>query len=374
MIFSKRADWNPTTNRLTTARQKRGGDILDLTQSNPTRAGIPYPSNELAEIMARAAQARYDPHPLGLSSAREALASELDCEAGDLVLTASTSEAYGFLFKLLCDAGDEVVTAIPSYPLFEHLAGLELVALRSFAMQYHARWEIEANTVREVITPHTRAIIVVNPNNPTGSFVTPAEQDAIARFDVPVIADEVFLDFPLLAKGTTFARSGVLNFTLGGLSKSAGLPHYKLAWIRVSGPRDRKREALAGLELIADHYLSVGTAVQVALPELLRLGPRVRQAISARTRANLDALRSAMGDARSASVLPVEGGWSAVIRLPRIESDEDFAVRLVADHGVFVHPGYFFDFPSDGYLVLSLLTPEKEFGEGVRRIVSIIPA
>ena len=374
MIFSKRANWNPTTNRLTTARQKRGGDILDLTQSNPTRAGIPYPSDELAEIMARAAQARYDPHPLGLSSAREALASELGCDAGDLVLTASTSEAYGFLFKLLCDAGDDVVTAVPSYPLFEHLAGLELVSLRSFTMQFHARWEIEGNTVREAITPHTRAIIVVNPNNPTGSFVTPAEQDALARFDVPVIADEVFLDFPLLAKGTPFARSDVLNFTLGGLSKSAGLPHYKLAWIRVSGPRDRKREALAGLELIADHYLSVGTPVQVALPDLLRIALRIREAISARIRANLDALRSAMGDARSASVLPVEGGWSAVIRLPRIESDEDFAVRLIADHGVFVHPGYFFDFPSDGYLVLSLLTPEKEFGEGVRRIVSIIPA
>lgn len=374
MIFSKRADWNPTTNLLTTARQKRGGDVLDLTQSNPTRAGIHYPSNELAEIMARAAQARYDPHPLGLRSAREALASELACDADDLVLTASTSEAYAFLFKLLCDAGDDVVTAIPSYPLFEHLAGLEVVSLRSFTMQFHARWEIEANAVRAAVTPRTRGIIVVNPNNPTGSFITPAEQEALARFDVPVISDEVFLEFPLQGKGTTFARSDVLNFTLGGLSKSAGLPHYKLAWIRVSGPRDRKREALAGLELIADNYLSVGTPVQVALPELLRIAPRVREAISARTRANLDALQSAIRDARSANVLPVEGGWSAVVRLPRIESDEDFAVRLITDHGVFVHPGYFFDFPNDGYLVLSLLPPEKEFEEGVRRIVSIIPA
>ena len=374
MIFSKRADWNPPTNRLTTARQKRGGDVLDLTQSNPTQAGIPYPSQELAEIMARAARAPYDPHPLGLRSAREALAAELKCDADDLVLTASTSEAYAFLFKLLCDSGDDVLAAIPSYPLFEHLAGLELVSLRSFAMQFHARWEIEARAVRDAITPRTRAIIVVNPNNPTGSFVTPAEQDVLTRFEIPVISDEVFLEFPLDAKGRTFARSEVLNFTLGGLSKSAGLPHYKLAWIRVSGPRERKREAVAGLELIADNYLSVGTAVQVALSELLSMAPRIRAAIAARTRANLGALRSAMRETRSANVLPVEGGWSAVVRLPRIESDEDFAVRLISDHGVLVHPGYFFDLPGDGYLVLSLLTPEKEFEEGVRRIVSIIPA
>jgi len=374
VIFSKRADWNPPTNRLTTARQKRGGDVLDLTQSNPTQAGIPYPSQELAEIMARAARAPYDPHPLGLRSAREALAAELKCDADDLVLTASTSEAYAFLFKLLCDSGDDVLAAIPSYPLFEHLAGLELVSLRSFAMQFHARWEIEARAVRDAITPRTRAIIVVNPNNPTGSFVTPAEQDVLTRFEIPVISDEVFLEFPLDAKGRTFARSEVLNFTLGGLSKSAGLPHYKLAWIRVSGPRQRKDEALAGLELIADNYLSVGTPVQVALPDLLSIAPRIRELISARTRANLGTLRRATGDARSATVLPVEGGWSAVIRLPRIESDEDFAVRLISDHGVLVHPGYFFDLPGDGYLVLSLLTPETEFEEGVHRIVSIIPA
>src|SRR5438270_74787 len=196
-------------------------------------------------------------------------------------------------------------------------------------MQFHRRWEIEATAVREAITPRTRAIIVVNPNNPTGSFVRPAEQDALAGFDVPVISDEVFLDFPLQAKGTTFARNDVLNFTLGGLSKSAGLPHYKLAWIRVGGAHDRKRAALAGLELIADNYLSVGTPVQVALPELLRIAPRVRKAISARTRTNLDALRSGMRERQSANILPVEGGWSAVVRLPRIESDEEFAVRLI---------------------------------------------
>ena len=374
MSFSKRADWNPTTNRLTTARQKRGGDILDLTQSNPTQAGILYPSDDLAEIMGRAARAPYDPHPLGLRSAREAIASELQCDADDLVLTASTSEAYAFLFKLLCDAGDEVVTAIPSYPLFEHLAGLELVSLRSFALQFHTRWEVDANAAREALTPRTRAIIVVNPNNPTGSFVTPAEQDVLARLGMPIISDEVFLQFPLQAKGTSFVRNDVLTFTLGGLSKSAGLPHYKLAWIRVSGPPDRKREALAALELIVDNYLSISTAVQVALPDLLRIAPRIRAAISTRTRTNLEALRSAMRDARSAKVLPVEGGWSAVIRLPRIESDEDFAVRLVTEQGVFVHPGYFFDFPGDGYVVLSLLTPEKDFEEGLRRIVSIIPA
>jgi aspartate/methionine/tyrosine aminotransferase len=292
-------------------------------------------------------------------------AAELQCDAADLLLTASTSEGYSFLFKLLTDPGDVVLTPVPSYPLLEHLASMEHVELQSFPLEFHRRWEIHDLP----LTPRTRAIVVVNPNNPTGSFVTPQEQDALAAHAVPIISDEVFLPYPLRASGTTFVRDDVLTFTLGGLSKSAGLPHFKLGWIRVSGPG--KDEALDALELIADNFLSVATPVQAALPELLRIAPRIRNAISARTRNNLGTLQ-AQGNP-SAQVLPVEGGWSAVIRVPRLMSDDDFALGLL-DRGVVVQPGYFFDFAAEGYVVVSLLTREEVFAEGIARLANMIPA
>lgn len=357
-MFSNRAHWSAPVNELTLERRRRG-ELLDLTETNPTRAGLPYPHDELAEALARGARAPYYPDPRGLRPAREALAEQLRCEPDDLLLTASTSEAYSFLFKLLTDPGDAIVTATPSYPLLEHLASLELVELRTFAMEFHRRWEIHDVPV----DARTRAIVVVNPNNPTGSFVSPHEQDALAALRVPVISDEVFLEYPLEGNGTTFVRDDVLTFTLGGLSKSAGLPHFKLGWIRVSGPG--KAEALEALELIADNFLSVATPVQVALPELLRIGPRIRQAISQRTRTNLGVLRAALPP--SMQVLPVEGGWSAVIRVPRVMSDEDLAISLL-DRGIVVQPGYLFDFEQDGYIVVSLLTQEKTFADGVARI------
>jgi len=357
-MFSKRAHWSAPVNELTRERRRRG-DLLDLTETNPTRAALPYPDDELAEALARGARASYDPDPRGLRSAREALASELSCDPDDLLLTASTSEAYSFLFKLLTDPGDAILTATPSYPLLEHLASLELVELRTFAMEFHRRWEIHDVPV----DARTRALLVVNPNNPTGSFVTSREQDALAAHGIPIISDEVFLDYPLEGSGSTFVRDDVLTFTLGGLSKSAGLPHFKLAWIRVSGPG--KREALDALELIADNFLSVATPVQVALQELLRIAPRIRAAITQRTRANLATLRANMPS--SVQVLPVEGGWSAVMRVPRVMSDDELALALL-DRGIVVQPGYFFDFASDGYIVVSLLTNEEVFKEATSRL------
>jgi alanine-synthesizing transaminase len=362
-VFSNRAQWSAPLNELTVARRKRGGALLDLTETNPTRA-FPYPHDELAEALARGTRASYDPDPRGLRSAREALARHLSCDADDLLLTASTSEAYSFLFKLLTDPGDEILTPTPSYPLLEHLAALELVSLRTFAMEFHRRWEIHDVPAG----PRTRAIVVVNPNNPTGSFVSPREQDALASLGLPIVSDEVFLDYPVDGHGTTFVRDDVLTFTLGGLSKSAGLPHFKLGWIRVSGPG--KHEALEALELIADNFLSVATPVQVALLDLLRVGARIRSAISERTRANLATLR---GIAKpSIQVLPVEGGWSAVIRVPRVMSDDELALALL-ERGVVVQPGYFFDFAQEGYLVVSLLTREDVFAEGVRVIAEMTP-
>jgi alanine-synthesizing transaminase len=364
-VFSHRARWNAPVNELTLARQAHPGPLLDLTETNPTRAGIVYPLEELSEVLGRAARAAYDPEPRGIRSAREALAAHLRCSAEDLILTASTSEAYSFLFKLLTDPGDAILTATPSYPLLEHLASLELVTLLPFPLEFHRRWELHD------VPANGRAIVVVNPNNPTGSFVSAAEQERLASRGLPIVSDEVFLDYPLEGSGVSFVREDALTFTLGGLSKSAGLPHFKLGWIRVSGPG--KAEALDALELIADNFLSVSTPVQVALPALLAIAPRIRAAISARTRANLSFLRDRFASVPSAQVLPVEGGWSAVIRVPRVMTDEELALTLL-NAGVVIQPGYFFDFETDGYLVVSLLTPEETFSAGADRIASIIPA
>ena len=356
-MFSRRAQWNTPPNRLAIARARRP-NAIDLTESNPTRAGIPYPLDEIGEAFARAAHAKYDPDPRGLLSAREALAANLGCDAGELLITASTSEAYSFLFKLLTDPGDNVVTATPSYPLLEHLAQLELVEQRTFAMEFHRRWEIGVTQIP--IDDRTRALLIVNPNNPTGSYVTPEEQEALTRLGIPIISDEVFLDYALDGAGSSFEN----GFTLGGLSKSCGLPHLKLGWIRT-----KNREALDALELIADNFLSVSTPVQVALPELLLLGAQIRDAIQKRIRESLARLKRVLATRPHTQLLPVEGGWSAVVRVPQLESDEEFALRALEEHDVIVHPGYFFDFARDGYFVVSLLTPPATLEEGISRIV-----
>ena len=365
MTFSRRTNWNAPTNRLTLARLRRGSDLLDLTESNPTRAGIDYPLDALADAMSRAARVAYTPDPRGLISAREALAAKLRCSPDDLVLTASTSEAYAFLFKLLCDPGDAIAMPTPSYPLLEHLSALESVSISPYPLEFHRRWEISS------IHKDVRVIVTINPNNPTGSFVSASEQDAIAALGRPIVSDEVFLDYPIEGTGASLVRDDVLTFVLGGLSKSAGLPHFKLAWIRVSGPANLKRDAIAALELVADNFLSVSTPVQAALPDLLKIAPQIHAAIAARIRRNLDHFRSEA--IPSVQVLPVEGGWSAVLRIPNTESDEDFALRLIERDGVVVHPGYFFDFETEGHLVISLLTDPRIFDEGVRRLLSAIP-
>lgn len=363
MTFSRRANWNPAVNAFTTARERRqrqGQKLLDLTISNPTQAGFDYPLDELAEAMAHAARAPYDPQPLGIPSAREAVANEIGCDAGDIVITASTSEAYSFLFKLLCDAGDNILTATPSYPLLEHLAALEQIELRTFALEFHRRWDLHADRVRSAMTARTSAIVVVNPNNPTGSYVRAEEQDSLAPLETPVISDEVFFQFG--SGGTRMVREDVLTFSLDGLSKACGLPHYKLGWIRVSGP-DKER-AIHALELIADNFLSAGTPVQQALPDLMRIGARIRKMIGERIHRNLETLQRSLPP--SMALLPVEGGWSAVLRMPR--THDDIALAML-DRGLVVHPGYFFDFETEGYIVVSLLTRPDVFGEGVKRII-----
>ncbi len=371
---------------MTNARRaaiESGATLLDLTESNPTRAGIEYPSELLEEILGAAARAPYEPDPLGLPSAREALAADLSTAADavspeDLVLTASTSEAYGFLFKLLGDPGDEIATHFPSYPLLDHLAALESLHLRRFPLHFHgARWELDSSSVASALSDRTRAVVLIHPNNPTGSFIHDEDRNALAAVlrprQLPVISDEVFFDYPLSdeprSRSSLATLEDVPSLALGGLSKSAGLPHWKLGWIRIGGPPAWKAAAREGLELIGDSFLSVATPVQAALPWLLPLGKRIRASIAARTKLNLARLDERVARAPSIDRLPVEGGWSAVIRVPLVESEEDLALALVEQCGVVVHPGYFFDFATEGYLVLSLLTRPDIFEEGVSRLI-----
>jgi len=367
MRFSSRLPHGLQTNELADLladKRRAGVRLFDLTESNPTHAGIAYPAGFLAGL-AHEDAARYEPEPFGLPAARRAIAQEYGAPCDRVVLTASTSEAYAWLFKLLCDPGDEVLIPRPSYPLFEYLAALESVTVKHYGLFYDHGWFIDFHTLRQTITPRTRAIVLVNPNNPTGHFLRRHELAELESFGLPIISDEVFRDY-LLEPEPDGVRTlqgeidSTLVFTLNGLSKTVGLPQMKLAWMIAGGPRDEVAEALGRLELIADTYLSAGTPVQCALPSLLELRDSVQSQITERTRGNLEYLR-----ASGLRTLQVEAGWYAIVA-----REEDLALHLLRDHNVLVQPGYFYDFESRGYLVLSLLTRPEEFREGVERIKS----
>ena len=369
-MFSSRLKWETATNRLMQALEARrasGACILDLTQSNPTQAGIVYPANVL-QAFSDPRGMQYDPDPRGLPCAREAVARHFDCDVARVVMTASTSEAYSWLFKLLCDPGDEVLVPRPSYPLFDYLAALESANVRQYPLRYHEGWWLDFEDLEAAITPRTRAILVVNPNNPTGSYVKPEEQarlnEICRKHDLALISDEVFSGYKLQGEAHSLLRNdGALTFCLNGLSKLIGLPQLKLGWIIAGG--SGAEDALSKLDHIADTYLSVGTPVQYALPSLLALRPSVEGQIRERCRINL---------ARLDGALHVEGGWYAVIQVPRTRTEEEWALLLLQDHGVLVQPGYFYDFEKEAYLVLSLLTGPGAFVEGTRRIKEAITA
>jgi aspartate/methionine/tyrosine aminotransferase len=364
-VFSSRLDWNLQTNRLSALRKTKSR-VLDLTESNPTRAGLEYPGEEILGALADARGLRYDPEPRGLLSAREAVANYYgDVPVSRILLTASTSEAYAYLFKLLCDPGDEILSPRPSYPLFEFLAGLESVRVVQYPLRYDGVWHIDFDALERAITPRTRAIVVVNPNNPTGSFLKRVEWARLQRLGIPILSDEVFSDYAF-ARDDSRVQSltnapEALTFSMSGLSKIAALPQMKLGWIVASGPGHEA--ALDRLELIADTYLSVATPVQIALPRLLDAGAKVRAQIIERTRANLATLRQAT------KPLHVEGGWYAILQVPRTRSEEEWAIMLLDRHDVLVQPGFYFDFESEAFLVLSLLTPPEVFAEGLCRIM-----
>jgi len=385
-VFSSRLRWDAEVNPLAallTEKRRAGVNVLDLTESNPTLAGFEYPGDEILAALADARSLRYDPAPRGLQSAREAVSKYyaqrgVGVDPSRILLTASTSEAYAYLFKLLADPGDEILVPRPSYPLFEFLAAMESVHIRQYPLRHDGVWHVDFEALEQAAGPRARAIVVVNPNNPTGSFLKRQEWARLEEFAaarrIAILSDEVFSDFALAPDPTrvaTLAAGGdALTFSMSGLSKIAGLPQVKLGWIVAAGPRHSS--AVNGLEWIADTYLSVATPVQVALPRLLQAGDAVRAQILKRTRANLDFLRRAIGSGSPCQMLNVEGGWYAILQVPRTRSEEQWALDLLANHDVLVQPGFFYDFDSEAFLVLSLLPPPQVFQKGLAQVLHLI--
>ncbi len=384
-MFSSRLNWDLRPNRISAlldSRRRAGAPILDLTESNPTHAGLSYPASELLAALGDLRSLRYEPSPAGAAEAREAVSAYYAARGasvapGRIVLTASTSEAYGWLFKLLADPGDEVLVPRPSYPLFEFLGHLESARMIEYPLVYDGDWRIDFSTLAAALTSRTRAIVVVNPNNPTGSFLKSAELDRLvalaAKHGLAIISDEVFADYTLAPDpdrvSTLAPVTGALAFSLSGLSKIAGLPQLKLGWIVVAGPDELRAAALSRLELIADTYLSVSAPAQCGAARLLEVGANVREQISARTRQNLEWLRAAVAGS-AAGVLKVEGGWYATLEVPRTRGEEEWALELLDRDAVLVQPGFFYDFEREAFLVVSLLTPPEVFREGAGRLLA----
>ena len=384
-MFANRTGWPLTPNRLSEALEKlrrNNVEILDLTESNPTKVGLHYPEDFLKPIVDPRSLS-YEPLPKGLYSARQAVASVyaqkgISIDPDQILLTASTSEAYGFLFRLLCNPGDSVLIPCPSYPLFEYLAGLNDVHLAVYRLHYRQRWELDFDSLMRAISPETRAIVVVHPNNPTGSCLTSEEVSRLISVcqqkNLVLIADEVFADYfyeenPGIPRSLA-GHSELMVFSLGGLSKFLALPQMKLAWIAVTGPHEQVHPALERLELIADTYLSVNTPVQQVLPTWFAKAPKIQSPIRDRLLKNRQFLLEQCGKTgKPMTCLHANGGWNSVLRLPALKNEEEFVLRLLEREHLLVHPGYFFDFEVSGYLVVSLLPPPEIFQEGISRAI-----
>jgi alanine-synthesizing transaminase len=385
-MFARRTNWDLTPNRLSTAltsHRAAGKPLLDLTVSNPTECGFVYKEEAILDALRNPEALKYEPNPRGLASARATIAKyyaehNARVSLDDIFLTTSTSEAYSFVFRLLCDPGDEILIPSPSYPLFDFLADIQDVKLVRYPLLYDHGWQIDFHSLEQAITPNTRGVIVVHPNNPTGHFT---KSEEIAKLNeicearkLAIIADEVFLDFNLGAESqASFAgNSQALTFAMSGLSKICGLPQMKAAWLVVNGPDELKKEALARLELITDTYLSMSAPVQLAIPKFLEQRHDFQKQLMSRVRSNLAELDRQLSAKKVCSRLEVEGGWYAVLRVPATRSDEDLALALLNDKGVYVHPGHFYDFAADGFLVVSLIAAEKGFAEGVNRLLDLL--
>jgi len=384
-MFSERTNWRLAQNRFTQAVEEvraAGKKIFDLTASNPTRVGLEYDAAAILEALGSPRALDYDSQAKGLPEAREAVADYYRAEHGicgldaeRIVLTTSTSEGYSFVFRLLCNAGDELLVPKPSYPLFEFLADLQDVKLVPYPLIYDHGWQMDFPSLEQALTKRTRGVVLVHPNNPTGSYVHADEMSLLNAFcrehRLALIVDEVFLDYRLNdgPRASFAGNQEVLTFTLSGLSKISALPQMKVAWVVTSGPPEEVAAAMGRLEVIADTYLSMNAPVQWAVPALLQQRKGIQRQLLARVRNNLAELDRQLAGQQACQRLSVEGGWYAVLRVPVTRSDEELAIALVREKAVVVHPGHFYDFPRDGYLVLSLITQEREFGEGIARVM-----
>jgi alanine-synthesizing transaminase len=388
-MFSHRTNWQLSPNRLTQALEEMrlvGKKILDLSASNPTRVGLLYDERAILDSLASTKSLDYDPQSKGLRTARDAVAnyyrnehSVRDFDPERLVLTTSTSEGYSYVFGLLCNPGDELLVPKPSYPLFDFLADLEDVKLVSYPLIYDHGWQMDFPSLDRAVTPRTRGVVVVHPNNPTGSYVQENELPLLNAFcrkhALALIVDEVFLDYAYDGhkRRTFIANEDVLTFTLSGLSKISALPQMKVAWLAASGPVQEVNAAIARLEVIADTYLSMNAPIQWATPALLDQRRSIQKQLLGRVAANLAELDRQLAAQKTCQRLEVQGGWYAVLRVPVTKSDEDLAIDLLREKSVLVHPGHFYDFPGDGHLVLSLITCERDFALGVRAILELLP-
>jgi alanine-synthesizing transaminase len=415
--FARRTDWDLASNPYTRALQEHrrsGRELLDLTASNPTNIGLRYDQEKLLQALAKPEALTYEPIAKGLLPAREAIAGYyaergIDISADDLILTTSTSEAYSFVFRLLCEPGDAVLVPTPSYPLFDFLADLQDVKLAPYALVYDHGWQMDFHSLTQALSmcspshplrngsakdeapaststkSAAKAVLVVHPNNPTGSFVKQQEAAQLLRLcadkNLAIVSDEVFLDYSLGGgpAASSFASgfdaqgaSQALTFVLSGLSKISGLPQMKVAWIAVAGPDELKRDALGRLEVIADTYLSMNAPLQWAIPEMLGEGRNIQNQLMARIRTNLADLDRQLAAQKLCSRLQVEGGWYVILRVPATKSDEELAIAILRQTGVLVQPGHFYDFVRDGYLVVSMITPEEIFASGVRRLLRFL--
>jgi aspartate/methionine/tyrosine aminotransferase len=407
--FSERTNWRLEQNRFTQALEEaraRGAKLLDLTASNPTRVGLQYDEAGILSAFGSPEVFDYDPQSKGLLAARESVAAYYrdehdvrDLDAAKIVLTTSTSEGYSFVFRLLCNAGDELLVPKPSYPLFEFLADLQDVKLVPYPLIYDHGWQMDFPSLAGAVTHRTRGVVVVHPNNPTGSYLKAAEVRMLNSFcrehGLAVIVDEVFLDYglrtsgakapsyeeldrsaessgPSEERGSLAGNRGALTFTLSGLSKIAALPQMKVAWVVTSGPPDLAQEAIARLDVIADTYLSMNAPIQWAVPVLMEQRKNIQRQLLERVKTNLAELDRQLAGQQACQRLSVEGGWYAVVRVPVTRSDEELAIELVREKAVVVHPGHFYDFPSDGFLVVSLISDEKEFSVGTAKLLEFV--
>jgi alanine-synthesizing transaminase len=386
-MFSSRTDWNSTPNRLSgllIEKRLRGESITDLTESNPTKCGFSYPDKEILAALTEPSLLSYQPEPRGLLSARKAIAEYYAIHNStvtpeQVILTASTSEAYSFLFKLLCNVGDEVLLPQPSYPLLEYLCQLNDITIRYYQLVYDGEWQIDFTSLQSQCTERTRALVLVHPNNPTGSYLKQNEFDKIhslaSKHHLSLLVDEVFGPYDISQNehrvNTLSAQSLVPMFSLNGISKLLGLPQLKLSWIVVHGTPQQKDEALYRLDIIADTFLSVNTPVQVALPQLLRFSSDIRNQIRSRIQTNYRLLQNIFADSR-ASVLRVEGGWYAILQLPHIHNDHDWAEGMLLRQNILVQPGHFFDMEQKSCIVVSLLPPSKLYKDAILRLKEFI--